>query len=285
MKKTRDLLQLFNIKTKKEYGQNFLTDEDTADRIVECACISDNDLVIEIGPGLGSLTQRLCEKAGFVAAVELDKTMEAPLRYSLCGYDNYAVLFEDILKIDIVSDVIMKYRSDRVDNIKIVANLPYYIASRIITKLLSQCAGISKMVIMVQKEVAQRICSLPEGREYGILSVAVQIYARPSIAMDVPRSSFFPSPKVDSSVVVLDIYDMMPFDINDIEFFFKIVKAAFSQRRKTASNSIFAGLYKKIPKQTIEDILVRIGEDPRVRAERISIPQFCELAKNIMPLF
>jgi 16S rRNA (adenine1518-N6/adenine1519-N6)-dimethyltransferase len=285
MIKTNELLQLFNIKTKKEFGQNFLINEDIADEIVSCADITKDDLVIEIGPGVGSLTQRLCEEAGFVAAVELDTNMEIPLKYVLNKYSNCAVIFEDILKIDINNDIINRYTTNGICNVKIVANLPYYIATQIITKLLSQCAGISKMVIMVQKEVAQRICALPEGREYGILSVAVQIYARPAAVIEVLRDSFHPSPKVDSTVIILDIYKTIPYDIDDIDFFFKVVKAAFSQRRKTVSNSLYAGLNKKIPKQTIEDILVRIGEDLNVRAERISIQQFCVLVKNLKPLF
>ena len=285
IKKTSDILKLFNIKGRKEFGQNFLTDESVLNQIPMLAGISKSDLVIEIGPGTGCLTQRLCENAGYVAAVEIDRNMKLPLEYVLNDHKNVEVIFDDIMKLDIKKDIIEKYKTEQISNVKVVANLPYYIATAIITNLLTESPGVDKMVFMVQKEVAERLCAEPGGREYGVLTIAVQLYAQARIMLDVPADSFIPVPKVDSSLVLLDIYKKFPYEISDIPFFFKVVKASFSQRRKTAANSLFASFGKMISKNEIEHILTEIGQITNVRAERISIEQFFKLAEKLRPLF
>jgi len=285
IKKTTDIIKLFNIKGRKEFGQNFLSDEAVLDKIPELAEISKDDLVIEIGPGIGCLTQRLCEKAGFVVAVEIDRNMKVPLEYVLNEHKNVEMIFNDIMKLDIKEDIIEKHYSKQISKVKVVANLPYYIATAIITELLSKSPGIDKMIFMVQKEVAERLCAKPGGRDYGVLSVAVQLYAEAEIALEVPADAFIPVPKVESSLVLLDIQNDLPINSSDIPFFFNIVKASFSQRRKTAANSLYASFGKKISKNEIENILTDIGENTNVRAERISIEQFIKLTRKLHPLF
>jgi 16S rRNA (adenine1518-N6/adenine1519-N6)-dimethyltransferase len=285
IKKTTDILKLFNIKGRKEFGQNFLSDEAVLDRIPELAEISKDDLVIEIGPGIGSLTQRLCIKAGYVAAVEIDRNMKLPLGYVLNEHKNFEIIFNDIMKLDIKKDIIEKHKTEQISKVKVAANLPYYIATAIITDLLSKSPGIDKMIFMVQKEVAERLCAKPGGRDYGVLSIAVQLYAKAGIVLHVPAGSFIPAPKVDSALVLLDISKDFPLESADIPFFFKIVKASFSQRRKTAANSLFASFGKRISKDEIEHILKEIGQSTNVRAEKISIEQFIKLAEKLRPLF
>ena len=284
VKKAADLIKLFGIRPRKEYGQNFLVDEAVFDEIINNADITSQDLVIEIGPGIGTLTQRLCDNAGYVVGIEIDRDMKTVLDYVLSGKNNGMIIYADVKNVDLNKEVVSKYIKDGIDKVKIVANLPYYIATSIITDVLSKTKGITKMVVMVQKEVAQRICAKPGGRDFGVLSVAVQLYAKASIAMDVPAYAFIPSPSVDSSVVVLEP-DPSLYTPGDEAFFFKVVKAAFSQRRKTILNSIYSGFGKKIEKEALISIFESVGIDPGERAERIPIDVFCELSKKMMPLF
>lgn len=284
IKKAADLIQLFGIRPRKEYGQNFLVDEEIFEKIIGYGDITKEDLVIEIGPGIGTLTQRLCDNAGFVAGIEIDKDMKPVLDFVLSGKTNAKIIYADVKEISLKDDIVGKYMNEGISRIKIVANLPYYIATSIITDVLSTERDITKMVVMVQKEVAQRICAKPGGRDYGVLSVAVQLYADATIVMDVPADSFIPVPSVDSSVVVLEP-DMSRYSFGDDKFFFKVIKAAFSQRRKTILNSIYAGFGKRIEKEELIRIFESVGIDPGDRAERISIDIFCDLAKKMMPLF
>lgn len=285
IKKTTEILKLFGINAKKKYGQNFLTDEDVADHIIKCADITGSDLVIEIGPGVGTLTQRICGVAGFTVAIEVDEGIKPPLLYALKGCDNYHVLFADILKVDIGRDIISKYSDTGISDVKVVANLPYYISARIMTRLLSESDHISKMVLMLQKEVAERVCAGPGSRQYGVLSIAVQLYSAPGIALNVKSDSFMPAPKVDSSVVVLDIYKEIPYNTGDIGLFFRVVKAAFSQRRKMLVNSLYSSFGREISRDRIREAVEVSGLKPECRAEEISVEQFCVLSKNIAPLF
>lgn len=285
MKKTDDILRLYNIKAKKKFGQNFLNDEGILDDIVYISDITKKDMVIEIGPGIGNLTQRLCEKATYVVAVEIDESMKSPLRYVLKEHKNCSVIFTDVMSLDIKSEIIEKYKTSEVENIKIIANLPYYIATHVITTLLSSKQYFNRMVLMVQKEVAHRICALPGGKEYGVLSIAIQLYAKASIEINVKRDSFIPSPNVDSAVVLLDVYKDIPYKIDETDFFFKVVKIAFSQRRKTIVNSLYSGFQKIISKDDIENILIQLNLKSDIRAERLSIEQFCTLSENLRALF
>jgi dimethyladenosine transferase len=281
---TRTALRKFNIKPTKALGQNFLKDDSVIKRIVESAEIKENDLVIEIGPGLGSMTVELAARAGKVVAVEIDRHLIPVLQENIKDYSNVVIIQKDILKVDIkkeipeIQDFIENKKGDC--GVKVVANLPYYITTPVIMKLLEQELPISEMVFMVQAEVADRMAAEPGGKEYGALSVAVQYYSKPETLFNVSPECFIPQPGVESTVIKLNIYKVPPVHVENKELFFKTVKAAFGQRRKTLVNALYNSGYFTKSKEEIKEILytMHIGESQR--GETLTIMQFAQLANS-----
>ena len=230
------IMKKYNIKAQKKYGQNFLINEEILDKIIETADINTGDLVIEIGPGLGNLTKRLCTYAGHVLAIEIDTNMVDILNAEYSDLTNLTILNQDIMKVDL-KEVIKDY-SDK--TVKVVANLPYYITTPIIMKLLEDEINIELIEVMIQEEVALRFCAKPSSKDYGAITLAINYYTEPKIVIDVPKDNFMPVPEVDSCVVNLKVRKEH-IELKDEKKFFKVVKAAFSQRRKTINNSLASG--------------------------------------------
>ena len=279
---TRHILKSFNLRASKRLGQNFLIDKGIVDDIVCAADIAEGETVLEIGPGIGTLTQGLLEAGACVTAVELDKKLPAVLVETLAGYENLQIIQGDILKVDISQ--IMNGQP-----FKVVANLPYYITSQIILTLLEKKLPITKLVTMVQREVAERMIATPESlsaakesaKTHGALSVAVQFYTEPRIAFDVPPSAFLPSPEVISSVIVCDVRQSPAVEVADDKFFFRVVRAAFGQRRKTLVNSLAgAGFTRELLLRALEISNI----DPQRRAETLSLEDFAALSNNLKSL-
>lgn len=266
----KEIMRKYNIVPQKKYGQNFLIDDFALDKIIENADIKKDDLVIEIGPGLGNLTKRLCEKAGKVIAIEIDSNMVKILNTEYSYLKNLIILNEDIMKIDL-KQLVDQFHEMRC--VKVVANLPYYITTPIIMKLLEDNVGISLIEVMVQKEVAERLCAMPTGRNYGAITVAVNYYSKPSYIVTVPSKSFLPAPDVDSAVVMLEVYGEPKVKV-DKNLFFSIVKAAFSQKRKTLLNSLGSANVNGVNKEKLTNILTELGIDLNIRAERLSLEDF-----------
>ncbi len=274
---TRDILKKYNIRAAKKYGQNFLTDEKVLHRIMNTALIGKSDFVLEIGPGLGTLTRLLCDEAKKVAAVEIDTKLIDTLKITMSSYDNFNLINEDILKTDIKSLLTDNFETNKC---KVVANLPYYITTPIIMKLLEERLNIETVTIMVQKEVAERLAAAPGGKDYGAISVAVQYYSIPEIIETVPAAAFMPKPDVDSSIIHLIIRDKPPVSPLDEGLFFKVVRASFAQRRKTLLNSLH-GSNLGIEKSTLQDILKKCGINCDRRGETLSLEEFALLSNEI----
>lgn len=272
--RTKEVLAKYNMSAKKKFGQNFLIDSHVLEGIVEAAGVTDDDLVLEIGPGIGSLTQYLAEAAGKVVAVEIDKTLLPVLADTLSEYDNVTVINEDILKVDL--DEIVSENGGR--PIKVVANLPYYITTPIIMKLFESRARIESITVMVQKEVADRMAAGPGGKDYGSLSLAVGYYAKAVTVMDVPPSSFIPQPNVGSAVVNLSRYTEPRVKVQDEMRLFEIVRTAFNQRRKTLSNSLSNNPSLGVSRQEVADAFLKMGVDEKARGEILTLEQFAELS-------
>ncbi len=280
---TKTILKKFNIRPTKSLGQNFLTDEGVLKKIAGAAELTRNDIVLEVGPGLGSLTAQLAESAGAVVAVEIDRHLIPALREILGNYPNIHIIQGDIMRMDPEIEL-RPYSTDgegRELTLKIVANLPYYITTPVIMKLLESGIKARNMVFMVQKEVADRMRAKPGGKDYGALSVAVQYYSRPSVVLEVPPHSFIPQPEVDSSVIKLEIYDKAPVDLKDRDLFFRLVKAAFGQRRKTLVNALNNAGYFGMGKEEIKSALSEVGINENQRGETLSIEQFAQLSNLI----
>ncbi len=279
----RNILKKLELRPARSLGQNFLTDEGILRRIGRAADIDSNDVILEIGPGLGSLTAVLAESAGCVVAVEIDKRLIPVLHSNLIGYRNVNIINDDILKIDVHKELMphMKNEDGSERRLKIVANLPYYITTPVIMKLLESGVKAECMVFMVQKEVADRMAAAPGGKDYGALSVAVQYYSRPSVVMQVHPHSFVPQPDVDSAVVKLELYKTPPVELLDKDLFFRVVKAAFGQRRKTLVNALNNASYLGLDKEKITELLEKTGIDMKQRGETLSIQQFAQLSNLI----
>lgn len=280
---TRSILKKYGIRPTKSLGQNFLTDEGILKRIAATAELTGDDLVLEIGPGLGSLTAQLAESAGRVLAVEIDRHLIPALNEILKNYSNIHIIHADILRIDAEAELkpYLKDENGRDRKLKIVANLPYYITTPVIMKLLESGLKAKTMVFMVQKEVADRMRADPGGKDYGSLSVAVQYYSKPSVVFEVPPHSFIPQPDVYSSVIKLDIYDKAPVDLKDRELFFRLVKAAFGQRRKTLANALNNARFFGLDKEEIKRVLSAADIGENQRGETLSIEQFARLSNLI----
>lgn len=267
---TNHILHRFKLRADKKLGQNFLIDENIVRNIVAAAELSDKDTVLEVGPGIGTLTQGLAESGAAVVAVELDKRLLPVLDTTLEGYDNVRIVNGDILQVDIMQTV-------GVDEFKVCANLPYYITTPIIFALLEKRLPMERLVAMVQKEVAERMAAKPGGKDYGALSVAIQYYTEPEIAFIVPPSSFIPAPSVDSAVIVCKRREKPPVEVCDEALFFRVVKAAFSLRRKMLNNSL---KNMGIKGEQVAKWLELAGVDGQRRAETLSLEDFAALTNT-----
>lgn len=273
---TIQFLREHGISAKKRFGQNFLIDKRVLERIIEGAKIGKDDLVLEIGPGIGTLTQALCEAAGRVVAVEIDKDMIPILEENLSYYDNYEIINDDVLRVDLKRLIEERDPSGR--RIKVAANLPYYITTPIIMQLLESRMPISSITVMVQKEVADRMQAAPGTSDYGALSLAVQYYAEAAINSKVPPNCFIPRPGVDSAVITLNCYEEPPVDVKDDKYMFRLIKAAFAQRRKTLVNALKNDTGLKLTREKVEAAIDELGLDINIRGERLSLEQFARLS-------
>ncbi|RCX18297.1 dimethyladenosine transferase [Anaerobacterium chartisolvens] len=279
MDNIKGIIRKNNIRLTKALGQNFLNDEGIVNRIVDAADVGKEDVVIEIGPGIGSMTHELCKRAGEVFAVEIDARLIPVLAQNLKGFSNLHIINNDVMKLDLKRDIISLLSPERKpEAVKVAANLPYYITTPIIMKLLEENPGIDSMVFMVQKEVAERMTAAPGGKDYGALSLAVQYYSRPRAVFDVPPHCFIPQPGVYSTVIRLDIFKTPPVTVKSEELFFKIVKAAFGQRRKTLLNALSNSGCLAQGKQDIRQVLEDTGIGESRRGETLSIEQFAQLS-------
>ena len=265
---TRHILKAFDLHASKRLGQNFLIHGGTVEAIVETADICPGDRVLEIGPGIGTLTQGLAEAGASVTAVELDKKLPAVLAETLSGYDRVRIVGGDILKTDIPALM-------GEEPFKVVANLPYYITTPILLTLLERRLPITRIVTMVQREVAERMIALPGGRDYGALSVAVQYYTEPRLAIEVSPRCFLPPPAVESAVMDCVVRKTPPVAVEDEKHFFRVVRAAFGQRRKTIGNALKS---LGLPRDILQGALSKAGIDPLRRGETLSLSEFAALA-------
>jgi len=276
---TKKILQKHGLRPKKKFGQNFLINEEIMERILEAAELVPDDLVVEIGPGLGGLTQQLAQRAGGLLAIEIDEQLVSVLEQVLAVYPNVKLIRGDILKLDLDREVKQFFPNVKFPY-KIVANLPYYITTPIVMGLLEQKKQISSMVLMVQKEVGERMQASPGTKAYGSLSIAVQYYADIKLIQRVPPSSFRPAPEVDSVVIKLEMRATPKVEPRDEQLFFQVVRGAFAQRRKTLVNSL-SNTFPKIHKGELVSILGRLNIDPNVRGEQLSLEQFCAIANAV----
>ena len=269
------VLQRYGFNFQKKYGQNFLIDTHVLDKIIGAAQIGPDDFVLEIGPGIGTMTQYLAEAAREVVAVEIDTKLIPILQDTLKEYDNVTVLNEDILKVDIRK---IAEEKNGGKPIKVVANLPYYITTPIIMGLFESEVPLDSITVMVQKEVADRMQVGPGTKDCGALSLAVQYYAEPYIVANVPPNCFIPRPAVGSAVIRLTRYQEKPVKVNDASFMFKIIRASFNQRRKTLQNGLYNSSELRIPKEKTVAALEEMGLTPTIRGEKLSLEEFAQLS-------
>lgn len=272
------VLQKYNFNFQKKFGQNFLIDTHVLDKIIAAAGITKEDFVLEIGPGIGTMTQYLCENAREVAAVEIDRNLIPILADTLKEYDNVEVINEDILKLDIAD---LAQQKNGGNPIKVVANLPYYITTPIIMGLFESHVPIDSITIMVQKEVADRMQSGPGSKDYGALSLAVQYYAEPEIVANVPPNCFMPRPNVGSAVIRLTRHESSPVAVEDEKLMFRIIRASFNQRRKTLANGLNNAPDIHLSKEQIQESIFALGVPVNVRGEALTLEQFAKLS-NIL---
>lgn len=275
---TIQVLQRHDFHFRKKFGQNFLIDPHVLDKIIEAAGIGKEDFALEIGPGIGTLTQYLCERAGKVLAVEIDPKLIPILQETLSGYDNIEIIHGDILKQDI-QGIADRYNGGR--PVKVVANLPYYITTPIIMELFESHVPLANVTVMVQKEVAERMQAQPGTKEYGALSLAVQYYAWPYLAANVPPNCFMPRPAVGSAVIRLDCLSRTPVAVKDEKLMFRLIRASFNQRRKTLQNGLTNSSGLDFSKEEIRQAIQAVGLDPAIRGERLGLEQFAALADEL----
>ena len=272
------VLQKYNFNFQKKFGQNFLIDTSVLDRIIEASEITKEDCVLEIGPGIGTMTQYLAERAGEVIAVEIDKALIPILQETLAAYDNVTVINDDILKVD-VNAIVQERNGGR--PIKVVANLPYYITTPIIMGLFENHVPLKSITIMVQKEVADRMQVGPGTKDYGALSLAVQYYAKPQMVANVPPNCFIPRPSVGSAVIRLTRYEEPPVQVKDEAFMFAVIRASFNQRRKTLVNGLGNAQGLGISKEKAARVLEEMGLSATIRGETLTLEQFAELSNRL----
>lgn len=273
------VLQKYNFAFQKKFGQNFLIDTHVLDKIIRSAEITPEDMVLEIGPGIGTMTQYLACAAGKVIAVEIDRALIPILEDTLDGFDNVTVLNEDILKVDIAE---LAERENGGRPIKVVANLPYYITTPIIMGLFEKHVPVKSITVMVQKEVAERMQVGPGTKDYGALSLAVQYYAKPYIVANVPPNCFMPRPKVGSAVIRLERYGEPPVLVDDEKLLFRIIRASFNQRRKTLANGMKNSPELDYTKEQIEAAIESLGKGAGVRGEALNLEEFAALTNSLI---
>ena len=272
--KTSEILNKFGLTAQKRYGQNFLIDSNILEKIVASAGISKDDTVLEIGPGIGTLTQHLAESAKKVICVEIDKNMIPVLEYTLADFDNVTVINQDILKADIVNIL----KENGAESAKVVANLPYYITTPIIMELLEKDLPIESITVMIQKEVAERMQTGPGSKDYGALSLAVAFYSNAEVKMTVSPNCFIPRPNVDSAVIRLDKLKEPAVKVKNRAEMFRIIKGAFEQRRKTLTNALSHSSAYKTDKKNIENALLEMGKNINIRGEELILEEFARLS-------
>ena len=281
LEETRYIMKKYNIRANKSLGQNFLINNEVVENIVNSSEISKSDMVIEIGPGLGTLTKYLLEKAGKVLCVELDTKMIKILQDRFGLYDNFELINADILKVNLNEIISENKKEGKIENVKIVANLPYYITTPIIMKLLEEKLDIKSITVMIQKEVADRLIETPGGKNTGAITHTVYYYCESEKIMEVPNSSFIPEPEVTSEVIKLNLRDKPAVDIENTKVMFMIIKSAFMQRRKTLLNAL-TNTKVFINKEEGIQILKKLNLNENVRAEELSIQNFADIAKIII---
>ncbi|HET7580821.1 MAG TPA: 16S rRNA (adenine(1518)-N(6)/adenine(1519)-N(6))-dimethyltransferase RsmA [Bacillales bacterium] len=279
--KTKELLRKHGLSLKKSLGQNFLIDANILRNIVSSLNLTKANGVIEIGPGIGALTEALADEAGKVVAVEIDGRLVPVLRELFENRENVKILHNDFLKLDL-REIAREFEPGQ--ELMVAANLPYYITTPILLKLLHSELPLRSIIVMVQKEVAARMGAAPGDKDYGSLSIAVQYYAEAETVLNVPKSAFLPNPNVDSAVLRLDLRPEPAVRVNDEEFLFKVVRASFGQRRKTIFNNLTHNLFHKKLKEDVRDCLEKAGIDPSRRAETLSIAEFARLSEALEPL-
>ncbi len=277
IKNTLQVLDKYGFSFQKKFGQNFLIDAHVLEKIVDAAEITKDDCVLEIGPGIGTMTQYLCERAGWVFAVEIDKNLIPILEDTLSEYDNVKVINEDVLKLDIQK---LADEENGGKPIKVVANLPYYITTPIVMGLLEGGVPLKSITMMIQKEVADRMQVGPGTKDYGALSLAVQYYSKPSVICQVSPECFIPKPGVGSSVIRLECYDVPPVEVRDDKNMFKLIRAAFNQRRKTLTNAISNGGLG-ISREQCAEALRNLGLSETIRGEALTLEQFAGLSDEL----
>lgn len=275
---TIDILQKYNFTFQKKFGQNFLIDTHVLDKIIRAAEITREDMVLEIGPGIGTMTQYLAEAAGKVVAVEIDKNLIPILSDTLSAYENVTIINEDVLKLDIQK---LANEENQGRPIKVVANLPYYITTPIIMGLFENHVPVESITVMVQKEVADRMQTGPGNKDYGALSLAVQYYAEPYIVANVPPNCFMPRPKVGSAVIRLTCHEQPPVEVKDERLMFDIIRASFNQRRKTLANGLNNSDKLSFSKEEITEAIESLGKGSSVRGEALTLEEFAGLSNYL----
>lgn len=277
--RTREVMKKYDIATKKSLGQNFLIDLNILRSIVNAAELDETKGALEIGPGIGALTQQLAKQAGKVVAVEIDQRLLPVLAETLGEYPNASVIHGDVLKLDLSE--VWKEHFQSVSGVSVVANLPYYVTTPIIMKLLEERLPLENIVVMIQKEVADRMAAKPGTKDYGSLSVAVQYYCEPQVVIKVPHTVFIPQPNVESAVIRLRVRQSPPVAVEDETFYFEVVQASFAQRRKTISNNLLSRFFTKETKPAMEKALQEAGIDPARRGETLSLEEFAALSSAL----
>ncbi|MCQ2910917.1 MAG: 16S rRNA (adenine(1518)-N(6)/adenine(1519)-N(6))-dimethyltransferase RsmA [Clostridia bacterium] len=277
--KTKEVMDKYEIFFKKKFGQNFLIDKNIIEKIISSANVTKDDVVIEVGPGIGNMTQYLATASKKVIAIEIDKDLVEILKNdTLKDFDNVEVISSDILKLDLDDLFNNKLKGEK---IKVVSNLPYYITTPIIMELLNYRDHIESITIMIQKEVADRINAKPKTKDYGSLSIAIGAFTETTYVTTVPHTCFIPEPNVDSAVIKIDILDKPKLSMENVDFYFEIVRAAFSQRRKTLVNTLYSAMNIFESKTQIENLLEELGFEKTIRGEALSIEEFETIAMKI----
>jgi 16S rRNA (adenine1518-N6/adenine1519-N6)-dimethyltransferase len=283
-KRTKEILDKYGFSFKKSLGQNFLIDTNILNKIVDFSEVSETTAAIEIGPGIGALTEQVAKRAGKVIAFEIDQRLLPILEDTLSPYDNVKVIHQDILKADVEN--LIRDEIKGFEEVKVVANLPYYVTTPIIMKLLTEGLPLNNITVMLQKEVADRMAAKPSTKAYGSLSIAVQYYTKAETVMIVPKTVFVPQPNVDSAVIRLTVREEPAVKVKDENFFFEVVRASFGQRRKTIMNNLTSHLPEgKVKKAQIETALDQASIDPKRRGETLSIEEFGKLSDALLEIY
>ena len=277
IKTVKQVMGMFHLTFRKEFGQNFLTDRSVVEDIADSCCDDENSTILEIGPGMGTLTYELALRHKSVVALEIDRGLIPVLDYTLGEFDNVTVHNEDVMQADLETLLAPAFAEGKVS---VCANLPYYITSPILMKLLECGLPFDYITVMIQKEVADRLCSPAGGKDYGAITAVLSYYGEAEKLFVVPADKFIPAPKVDSAVIRIRLYKERPYHPKDEALMFRTIKAAFAQRRKTLSNALSAG-FSELTKEQINDIIAACGHEPTIRGERLDIAQFVELSDKI----